>query len=101
MQHNYKLASEWPISQMTKWLLCDDHNYYGMAGRFGSAVHPLSRFVGHERFLANVTTRHATVRLFFRQRFHGHVDGYDIFYMMCQVLELSRDGIFIETELTR
>ena len=62
------------------------------------------RVVRHERFLANVTTRRATVHLplFFRQRFHGHVGGYDIFHAMRQIVELSRElryTIFIATEL--
>jgi len=44
-----------------------------------------SRIVRRERFLADVTTRRATVclPLLFRQRFHGHVGGYDIFHAMC------------------
>ena len=42
------------------------------------------RIVWRERFLANVTTRRATIYflLFHRQRFHGHVSGYDDFHTM-------------------
>jgi len=37
------------------------------------------------RFLAGVTTHRTTVclPLLFRQRFHGHVGGYDIFHAIC------------------
>jgi len=42
--------------------------------------------------------------MLFRQRFYEHVNGYDIFHTMCQVLVLSReqrDAIFIATKLIR
>ena len=61
------------------------------------------RIVRRERFLANMATRRATVRLqlFFRQRFHGYVGGCYIFNLMRQIIELSREpryAIFIATE---
>jgi len=47
--------------------------------------------VRRERFLADVTTRRATVCLpLFFDNVSMHVSGYDIFHVMCQVLELSR-----------
>jgi len=61
--------------------------------------------MGRRKFLVNVTPRCATVRLalFFRQCFHGHVGGYDIFHSMRQIIELScepRYTVFIATEMT-
>jgi len=52
-----------------------------------------SRIIRRERLLADVTTRRATVRLplLFRQRFHGHVGGYDIFHAIRQIVELLRE----------
>ena len=56
------------------------------------------------QFLADVTTRRATVRisLLYRQRFHGHIGGYDIFHAMRQIIELLRESrytIFIATDI--
>jgi len=63
-----------------------------------------SRIV-RERFLADVTTRRATVLLLlFRQCFHEHVSGYDIFHAMRQIVELSREPryiVFITTGVIR
>jgi len=55
-----------------------------------------SRIVRRERFLADVTTHRATVclPLLFRQCFHGHVGGYDIFHVMCQIVELLRKPLY-------
>jgi len=69
----------------------------------GMAMIADSRVVRCEQFLANVTSRRARIclPLLFRQRFHGHVGGYNTFYTMRQVLELShkpRYTIFIATE---
>jgi len=59
-------------------------------GEMAMIVYP--RVVRSERFLADVTMYRITVRFpFFRQHFHGHVSGYDIFNMIRQVLELSRE----------
>jgi len=64
-----------------------------------------SRIVRRERFLADVTTRRATVclPLLFRQRFHGYVGGYDIFHAMRQIVELRepRYTVFIAMEVIR
>jgi len=53
-----------------------------------------SRIVRRERFLADVTTHRATVclPLLFRQCFH--VSGYDIFHVMCQIVELLRKPLY-------
>ena len=63
-----------------------------------------SRIVRRKRFLADVTTRRATIclPLLFRQHFHEHVGGYDIFHAMCQIDELLREPdytVFIATEV--
>jgi len=63
-----------------------------------------SLIVQREQFLADMTTHCATVclPLLFRQRFHGHVGGYDIFHAMCQIIELLREPhytAFIATEV--
>jgi len=65
-----------------------------------------SRIVRREWFLADVITRRATLclPLRFKQRFHGHVDGYDIFHAMYQIAELLREPhytVFIATEVIR
>jgi len=55
------------------------------------------RIVRHKRFLVDVTTCCATsvcLSLLFRQRFYGHVGGYDIFHAMCQIIELSREPCY-------
>jgi len=75
-----------------------------MAGEMTMIAYP--HVVQRERFLADVTTRRATVRLplFFWQHLHGHIGGYNIFHAMRQVLELSREPryiVFIATELIR
>jgi len=47
------------------------------------------RIVRREQF-SQMTTHRATVclPLLFRQCFHGHVGGYDIFHALCQIVEL-------------
>ena len=58
------------------------------------------RIVRREQFLVNMTTRRTAVRfqLFFRQRFHRYIGGYDIFHSMRQIVarttlySFHRDG---------
>jgi len=64
------------------------------------------RLVQRERFLADVTTRRAMVRLplLFKYCFYEHVGGYDIFHAMHQIVELScepRCIVFIAMEVIR
>ena len=65
------------------------------SGEIVLIAYPL--IIRSERFLADVTMRRATVcfPLLFRQHFHGHIGGYDIFHAMCQIVELLRESRYI------
>ena len=88
-------------------------NFYILSYNLNALDRGIYRLSGNDRVSACRRVSDANVSrkcnnalrlpLFFRQRFHEHVGGYEIFYAMRQIVELSREPrytIFIATELT-
>ena len=87
-------------------------NFYNLSYSFNALDRGIYRLSSNDRVPAYHPTRMISRKcdnalrlpLFYRQRFHGHVGGYNFFHAMRQIVELSpepRYTIFVATELIR